>query len=129
LVVRELFAEQLAVLLGEKALKWLADDLIHGLAQHLGQLAVTEEDSPVAVESGGTLGHRLDQNPVDLVGTAECVNSLSGSLVDNQGVDLATTDRLQRRLALRQPRAEFGDSCGQTRNMSFPWSHVNLREQ
>jgi len=74
--------------------------------QQIGQALVTVEDGAVSADDQCPLAHRLRQAPVALIGRLQGVDLLAVRPGDNQGIDLAAADGLQRLLGFGEPRPQ-----------------------
>ena len=87
---------------GEEAANRRAHDLLQGPLEHVGESPVAVVDDAVAGERDRAFFHLLDQRAIGMLGPFEGEDALAFAGVDDQGIDRAGLDRVQRLLGLRK---------------------------
>ncbi len=101
--------EEFAVARGHVPGQRRADDLAHGLGEHLADAAVAEQDDSTRIQDDRPLAHLLEEVAVGEVGPFDGVDPLAVWAADDQRIDLPGSDGADRLLGLLQPRLQVLD--------------------
>ena len=98
-----------------------AQDFFERRGQHFGESRVRIKDAPAGVEGDGAFAHGFDEQAVGVVGALEGEDLRAFRALDDECIDGAGADGLERLAGFREAQPEFADGISLSHRRCY-WS-------